>query len=304
MTQSQMRRFFLTYTHWIVGLTFIIIALVFGVFAVGTVKYIGEIKEKLTEQMTENAQHIDHLKAGISQDNVRRRNIIATEKIIASANPKLKYDARMEYATYFVDAVEKMPGVDLPLALAVSRSESTFNPKAESFIEINGITQVNAVGLFQIVSQTGEFIAAKMGIPYTDANRYDARLNIKMGVWYIQYLLNKHGGNVEQALAYYMDGNASAVGWGARQKYGTTDEYKKMTKESIESELNNPEMTDSVRIYRLNSYLAAKEIPTQTMKGISRILEYKREYIEYFRTADVYLTPSNNGVIDTTQRKK
>lgn len=302
MTQAQLRRFFLTHTHWIVGSAFIIIAIAFGGFVVGTVKYIGMMKDNLTEQMTQNERHIDHLKAGISQDNVRRRNIIATEQLIANVNKKLKYESRLEYATYFIDAVENMPGVDLPLALAVATSESGFNPVAESYIEIAGVTRVNAVGMFQIVSETGEYIASKMGIPYDDTCRYDARLNIKMGVWYIQYLMNKYKGE-EQALAHYLNGIDGSKGWGALKKFGSDDEYKKLSKDDILVALENA-TTDDATKHRLESYLAAKEIPTQTLKGVPGILLLKQRYIEYFRKADVYLTPTNNGVIDTMQRKK
>ena len=301
MTQAQLRRFFLTHTHWIAGIAFIIIAIAFGGFAVATVAYIGEMKDKLTDQMTQNERHIDHLKAGISQDNVRRRNIIATEQLIASVNPKLKYDARLEYATYFIDAIENMPGVDLSLALAVATSESKFIPNAVSYIEIGGVPRVNAVGVFQIVSETGDFIATKMGIPYDGSLRYDPRLNIKMGVWYIQYLLNKYK-NEEQALAHYLNGTSGAVGWGALRKYGSDAEYNKLSREDIVSELGIPS-TDSIKTYRLNSYLAAKELKTQTIKGVPGIMLLKRQYIEYFRKADVYLTPTNTDVIDTTGKK-
>ena len=47
------------------------------------------------------------LQAGISQDNLRRWDIISTEKIIASINSKLSDETRNQYATYIVDEVNE-----------------------------------------------------------------------------------------------------------------------------------------------------------------------------------------------------
>lgn len=286
MTQEKIRRFFLTHTHWIFAVAFFLIVSVFICFVGVSVHYMMGMKAEMAQQMEVNERHIDHLKAGISQDNVRRRNVIATEQLIHEINPAIAYETRLDYATILVDAVEKMPTVDLPLALAVITVESKFSAYSYSEIIINGKTRRNAVGIFQIISGTGRFIASNMNIPYSDTLRYDAKSNINMGIWYLQHLITETG-DIEHALAYFMDGNVGLSGWGARNKYSTDEEFKNLTVDKIAIELEREDIDQETRS-KLKAYLAAKELPTQTKTGVPKIMALRAKYIEYFRKADIY----------------
>jgi hypothetical protein len=290
-----------------------IIALILIAFFIGgitrTIQYIDSMKRSIVEKIDKQERHIDNLKAGISQDNIRRRNIIATEQIIAKANNELPYEARLEYASYFVDEVERMPGVDLSLALAVATTESSFNPKAKSYIEINGVKKINAVGIFQFVGLTGKNIAHELGIPYGDSTRYDPRLNIKMGIYYIQQLLNEYDNNTEMALAHFMDGNNGADSWSLRNKLSTNKEYIDIDINNIKHKLRvlgygSDTVSDTPEITKYIQFAKAKGLPLQTELGVPKIIRKRNEYLEYFRDADIYFTPTTKAVVDLNKTKQ
>lgn len=289
----------------------LLVMVLFGSGFFYLIHYIDSIKTAVSEKMETQERHIDHLKAGISQDNIRRRNIIAAEKIIQMVNDSLPYEARLEYASYFVDEVERMPTVDLSLALAIATAESSFRPNAESFIVINGVKKVNAVGIFQFVKLTGRNLARELGIPYDDSTRYDPRINIKMGIYYIQQLIGEYDGNVEMALAHFMDGGLGAEGWSLRKTLSSSSEYNGMTLSDVNEKLRGLGYFDDTTTFiqkrqtpELDKYInfsKAKLLPLQSEIGVPKILRIRNAYIEYFRNADIYFTPSTKAVVDTSK---
>lgn len=96
--------------------------------------------------------------------------------------------------------------VDPYLVLAIIRTESKFQAKANS--------NAGAKGLMQIMPDTGSWIAKQMGIPdFTEEKLYQADYNIPMGIWYISYLNSVFGKDVSKVLAAYNAGEYKVKKW-------------------------------------------------------------------------------------------
>ena len=102
--------------------------------------------------------------------------------------------------------------IDPFLVVAVIKNESGFKPGA--------VSPVGAIGMMQIMPETGEWIARQMGLSsYRMQQLYDPKTNIRMGCWYLSELKYEFRGNmVLQMLAYNAGrGNThlwmSANGW-------------------------------------------------------------------------------------------
>ena len=67
---------------------------------------------------------INQLKAGISQDNIRRWEILNAEKVIETVNNKIPYTVRMNYAEWIVDEAGKYDKVSPSLILGLITQES------------------------------------------------------------------------------------------------------------------------------------------------------------------------------------
>lgn len=74
-------------------------------------------------------------------------------------------------------------------------AESKYNRKAES--------GAGAIGLMQIMPDTGEWIAEKIGLEdYSKESLYDADTNIHLGCWYLRYLSDKFEARATVCAAY------------------------------------------------------------------------------------------------------
>ena len=86
-------------------------------------------------------------------------------------------------------------GVSVPLALAVARAESNFNPKAESRKGARGVMQVMPA------TSLGEYAI------HPDL-LWDPRINIRLGLHFLGRLIQRYRGRVDLALSYYNGGSA------------------------------------------------------------------------------------------------
>ncbi|MDL2310825.1 lytic transglycosylase domain-containing protein, partial [Peptostreptococcaceae bacterium OttesenSCG-928-C18] len=110
---------------------------------------------------------------------------------------------QVEYTDY-INKYSEEYDVDPILILSVIKVESNFNEKAES--------HMNAVGLMQIVPETGEWIAEKLKIDYTDEMLKDPEMNIKLGTYYLSYLIN-HFQDTDLAIVAYNGGMGNVDKW-------------------------------------------------------------------------------------------
>ena len=100
-------------------------------------------------------------------------------------------------------------GVNPPLVYALIKAESNFRENAQS--------HAGAKGLMQITDGTFEYCLKSLGVP--DVNIFNTQANIQCGIWYLSYLLDKYGGNTENAIAAYNAGETNVDRWLNDSKY-------------------------------------------------------------------------------------
>ncbi len=87
---------------------------------------------------------------------------------------------------------------------------------AESRFDPNVRSTAGAVGLMQLLPETGEFIATSTGgEDFIEADLRDPDLNVRYGTWLLAYLRDRYDGDLETALAAYHAGPANVDRWRA-----------------------------------------------------------------------------------------
>ncbi len=162
------------------------------------------------------------------------------------------------YPYRFLDLVKRQaptPTADPYLIAAVTREESAFDPKA--------VSKVGALGLMQLMPFTGEWVAKRVGLKsFSPDLLLDEAVNIRLGAWYLQHLIEQFNGNVVLAVASYNAG-PEAVGRWAEKGVGELDEF-------IESIPYNETRYFTKKVIRsYNEYRRiAGENPVQRLSGL------------------------------------
>ena len=112
-----------------------------------------------------------------------------------------RYFYPLKYKETVVHYCEKY-GVDKALAFSVIKTESDFNPYAES--------EKGAKGLMQITDNTANYIATLLG--ESEYDLFDETTNIRFGVFYLSYLKRIFKTNTETLCAYNA-GEGRVRGW-------------------------------------------------------------------------------------------
>ena len=97
------------------------------------------------------------------------------------------------------------------LALEDSASEFDINPwliasviRVESSGNPDAVSPVGAIGLMQIMPETGRHIAKQMKMKdFSEDKLYNPEINIRMGSFYLRQLLDRFKGNKKAAIAAY-----------------------------------------------------------------------------------------------------
>ncbi len=96
-------------------------------------------------------------------------------------------------------------GVDPLLVWAVMREESRFDPEA--------LSSAGARGLMQLTPTTQTWIAEQLKQLATPGDAFLPQPNIRMGAWYLHYLIGYVKGDQDLALMAYNGGAASVDSW-------------------------------------------------------------------------------------------
>lgn len=92
------------------------------------------------------------------------------------------------------------------LVFGVMYAESKFDP--------NALSNRGAKGLMQVMDETGEWAAGKIGmVGFTKEMLYDPQVNIHIGCWYLRQLTNQFEEPLETILAAYNAGNGNVEKW-------------------------------------------------------------------------------------------
>jgi soluble lytic murein transglycosylase len=118
---------------------------------------------------------------------------------------RLRYPLRYES---IIKGHAKNYGLEPQLLAGMIYQESKFDADARS--------PSGAVGLMQLLPETGQGIADRTGgNTWTPADLLNPELNVRYGAWYLRHLLDKYGSE-ELALAAYNAGQANVDRWRAR----------------------------------------------------------------------------------------
>ena len=91
---------------------------------------------------------------------------------------------------------------------------------AESAYKSDAVSNKGAVGLMQIMPDTGAWIGEKLDMKdYEESRLFEPEVNIRFGCWYLNFLSERCDGNVTLILASYNAGNGNVRKWLADTNY-------------------------------------------------------------------------------------
>ncbi len=140
--------------------------------------------------------------------------IVAAGVVLAAVLIAMTYIAgraldRRTYALYYAPEIIASAdeyGLDRYLVAAVIHCESGNRSEV--------VSPKGAVGLMQIMPDTGAWIAGQLDMAdYAEQRLTDPLLNIELGCWYLNFLLNRYAGNRTCALAAYNAGPGNVDKW-------------------------------------------------------------------------------------------
>lgn len=118
--------------------------------------------------------------------------------------------ALANYPVAYTDLIKQYAeqyDLDPYLVQAIIRCESSNKPDA--------VSKVGAIGLMQIMPDTGEWIGHKIDpeLAYSLDMLTVPATNIEYGCWYLRFLSDRFDGNVMEIVAAYNAGHGSVEGW-------------------------------------------------------------------------------------------
>ena len=109
-------------------------------------------------------------------------------------------------------------GVDPYLVAAIIREESQYDWRA--------VSRVGAIGLMQVMPGTANNVAQRLGLPAVGRDDlFDQETNIRIGVHYVEQLLEQFSGNVAHTIASYNAGPMAVGSWIALHHGRSQDEF-------------------------------------------------------------------------------
>lgn len=96
-------------------------------------------------------------------------------------------------------------GIPAPYVAAIIMAESSYDETA--------VSPVGARGLMQIMPETGQWVAGKLGEPFDEAALFDPITSIRYGTWYLGFLMERYAGDMTCATAAYHAGQGTVDSW-------------------------------------------------------------------------------------------
>lgn len=131
---------------------------------------------------------------------------------------------------WFWRQIYPIPYRDLILQAATEASTDPYLIAAvvrvESSFQETGISQKGAHGLMQLMPETAQWVADKAGLPPPTPERLSTpSYNLKLGSWYLRYLIDRYHGRIAVALAAYNAGPNVVDRWLAHKTWDGTREH-------------------------------------------------------------------------------
>ena len=83
----------------------------------------------------------------------------------------------------------------------------------ESGYDSNSLSQAGAIGLMQLLPSTAFDMADRLDMSISEDDLYNEEINIKLGTFYLSYLLEIFNGNLTNTLASYNWGMQNVKNW-------------------------------------------------------------------------------------------
>ena len=110
---------------------------------------------------------------------------------------------------YPVRVPPEVPGAaPLPFTLAITRQESSFDPRARS--------SADARGMMQFLPSTAAGVARRLGMPYSPERLWEPDYNMTLGSYHLGELMTRFGGSMLLTTVGYNAGPARPPQWIAR----------------------------------------------------------------------------------------
>lgn len=135
--------------------------------------------------------------------------LLAAVLIIYAAVLSLPNILKLLYPIEYKETIIKhgqINNIDPLLIAALIKTESNFEPEAES--------RKGAKGLMQITPATGEWIAKTINMSnYEEDMLFDPEVNILLGSWYVKHLRDYYKSSFELVFAAYNGGRGNVDKW-------------------------------------------------------------------------------------------
>lgn len=135
--------------------------------------------------------------------------LVITVAVLLLVISQTRWFNRMLYPIDYRENIFKYANeynIDPYLIAAIIKTESNFKPQAES--------SQGAVGMMQIMPETGAWVSSQINISnYSENKLNDPDTNIKIGTWYISSLKKEFNNDMILALASYNGGRGNVKEW-------------------------------------------------------------------------------------------
>ena len=159
-------------------------------------------------------------KKALKRQRARRRMLVGTAIVLALALGALATWLALGRISQKVYPMEYAPmvraragefGLEPAYVAAVILAESDYDPHA--------VSNANAQGMMQLLPDTAEWVAHKLGEEYVEGSLFDAEINMRYGCWYLDFLLRRFGGDKRLASAAYHAGQGTVDKWLQNPEY-------------------------------------------------------------------------------------
>lgn len=187
----------------------LILPILVGALSVNFLIYQAKDEDARVAEVQQSVQTLETL---VKVDQSRRSAREKVNAIIQRFNPAMAPEMRLKLADEIYAASVRYPNLDVDLICATITHESarTWNPRV--------VSRAGAMGLMQIMPNTGKWLARYEGIPFKSPERvlFDPVANVKLGTRYLSALIESY--DLEGGLAAYNGGAKRARMWLSRNK--------------------------------------------------------------------------------------